>query len=300
MAVSFTLRELFVGRAGDDQSYEVHYLMLGTRGNADDQNDANAKAFALANTPATWAGVTATLQRQNDQIRTQPIVGREWDWGLVVRYAKPSYSPFNTGDSAFSFDTSGGSQRVTQAIETIGRHVATGFSVRDYKGAIGVNKDGTPEGVDIPAGGFAFTKTKFVSSATMNSTYASLLRTLSGMVNSTPVTVAIDPNNPGVTITFAAGELLYDYTDGGKRKNQGDWEITFHCRASANKTGIQIPATGTAIISGITKDGWDYLWVKYEATSATDGAGGSFCFDAPKQANVERVIARADLTVLNI
>lgn len=53
---------------------------------------------------------------------------------------------------------------------------------------------------------------------------------------------------------LAAGECLFLGASGAKRGSD-DWEITFRFAGSPNRTGITV--------GGISKKGWEYLWVRY-------------------------------------
>ncbi len=88
----------------------------------------------------------------------------------------------------------------------------------------------------------------------MTPQYIAALFALTGKVNDAPWTVDVD----GVRLTFAAGEALFLGASGSKRKSEQDWEIGFRFAASPNAANLTI---GT--ITGISKKGWEYLWVRY-------------------------------------
>lgn len=64
-----------------------------------------------------------------------------------------------------------------------------------------------------------------------------------------------DPN--GSFKGLAAGECLFLGAAGSKRGDE-DWEITFRFAGSPNVTGLSVGP-----ITGISKKGWEYLWVRY-------------------------------------
>ena len=56
---------------------------------------------------------------------------------------------------------------------------------------------------------------------------------------------------------FAPGEVLFVGAAGSVRGPE-DWEITFRFAASPNVANLAVGSIG-----GITKRGWDYLWIRY-------------------------------------
>jgi hypothetical protein len=89
----------------------------------------------------------------------------------------------------------------------------------------------------------------------------------------------------------AAGEVLFLGATGAKR-GRGDWEITFRFAASPNATGIAI-----GDITGIAKNGWDYLWVLYEEQ---EDSTAKALVKYPKAVYVEEVYPEGDFDALEI
>jgi hypothetical protein len=118
--------------AGDQPSVDLRYLVLGTT------DDITAHSELIAQTPTVYAG----LVRQSTHL--ERIAEDAWEGS--VRYGR--YEPPQTGDSSYSFDTGGGTQHITQSLGTVGVWSARGVFPPNFRGGIGVTKDGI-EGVDI-------------------------------------------------------------------------------------------------------------------------------------------------------
>lgn len=172
-------------------------------------------------------------------------------WVITANYLSPTLDR-QTSDSAFSFSTGGGTQHITHSRRTVSSYSATKDEPPDYKGAIGVT-DTSVDGVDIqsPAGKY---RTTFYL-ASISNDYVAQLHQLTYNVNSDAVAMNID----GVTLKFKSGELLFEGAEGSKRNGFGDWELTLNWAASPNATNLTVGP-----INGIIKNGWDYLWVKYQ------------------------------------
>ena len=95
--------------------------------------------------------------------------------------------------------------------------------------------------------------------------------------------------NAGVFKGFAAGEVLFLGASGSQR-GQDDWEITFRFAASPNVSGLAVGP-----ITGITKRGWEYLWVRY-----ADAEDQHVLVKQPIAAYVEKVYPDGDFSGLGI
>jgi hypothetical protein len=239
-----TVTEKFESRAGSDDEIELVFVVDGT------DDDGAARAALAAQSPTTYG----TLVRQTPTIeRVGPNL-----WEGKAKYIKPEFSLPQTGDSSFSFDTTGGSQHITQSRQTIQKYAPSGQTAPDFGGAIGVTHDNV-EGVDIQVPVFSFSVTKYIPNAQMTGTYIGHLYANTGRVNDASFTVNVD----GVTLTFASGECLFLSATGGKR-GEDDWELTFRFAGSPNASNLTV---GT--ITGINKKGWEYMWVRYGDTEVT-------------------------------
>ena len=201
----------------------------------------------------------------------------EFEWAGSVKWGMRERP--DTNDSSFSFDTSGGNQHISQALQTVGAYAPPGKTVADYQGAIGVTDNGV-EGVDVTVPVYNFEETHYLAIAVVDAAYKITVFTLTGKVNS----VAFKG--------FAPGECLFLGASGSLRKHD-QWEITYKFSASPNVTGLTIGGG----ITGINKDGWDYLWVRY---NDEEDAAAKKLVRRPEAVYVERVYLRADLNLLGI
>ena len=214
---------------GDDsESVELKFVIQGT------DNDIAARAALLAAAPVLYAN----LVRQSAQLNPTGYML----WEGIVRYGRRK--PPETGDSSYQFDTGGGTQHITQSLQTVGRYAPSGKTAPDFQGAIGVTHDNV-EGVDITVPVYNFSETHYIASSLVTGAYKATLFYLTGKVNNAAFR------------GFAAGEVLFLGASGSKRGEE-DWEITFKFAASPNVTNLTIGE-----ITGVSKKGWEYLWVRY-------------------------------------
>lgn len=251
-------------------------LRYWAKGSTDDQEILD---HALANLPFTFAD----MPRQ--KVDVEPLGGQLWD--IVAIYEPNSATnqqapvpPPQVGDSEFAFDTTGGTQHITQALSLVASHADPDIGVvSDWHNAIGVTDDGVG-GIDIVVPQLAYEETHQIAHSTVVGGLVGVLHSLTGKVNNAPYK------------GFAAGELLFAGAAGRRRKTEDFWTINFKWQASRNATGIAVGA-----ITVTSKDGWDYLDVQYE--SAED-ATASMLVKKPIAARVYRVYERGDFSALGI
>jgi len=253
---------------GDSPSAELIYGVRGT------DDDVVARTIVQAVSPSVHDGLyRQTIDLEPDWADTDTSNGR---WTATVRYvANPTPQ---TEESSFSFETSGGTQHLTQSLETIGRYAPAGDTAPDYQGAVGVTHDSV-EGVDIAVPVYAFSETHYKPASFVTLAYRGTLFSLTGKVNSASF--------KGLT----AGECLF-LGARGSRRGAGDWEITYNFAASPNRTSI--------VIGNITvpaKKGWEYLWVRYE--DSLDPTANAIV-KRPRAAYVEKVYELASFAALGI
>lgn len=211
---------------------------------------------------------------------------------VEVRYASTPIKEI--GQSSFTFDTTGGTQRLKKSISTISRDVGTHGKKIDFGGAINVGEDGKIEGVDVPISKFSFTVSRVIADP-LPTAYANALEALTGCVNDDDVILNVSE----VQYFFAAGELRFEGATGQKRGTDA-WEITLKLEVSRNAINLnfKIPDENPVVplndeIDVAEKNGWDYLWIRYQERRV-----GSMLIPIPRQVNVERVSVRASLNVL--
>jgi len=255
--------------AGVDPAQERHYAVLGT------DDEFAARLAVQGDSPVVidlYLDGTVLVWRQS--IDMEPV-GEE-QWHGVVRYS--TVRP--TNESTFSFDTGGGTAHVTQSLSTIATHTnpTQWLIAPDFGGAIGATADGV-EGTDIVVPLYQFSETHYLPATFVTPAYKATLFFLTGKVSSAAFK------------GFSAGEVLFLGASGALRGG-GDWEISYRFAASPNVTGLAVGP-----ITGISKEGWDYLWVRY--LDAEDSAAKALV-KVPAAAYIERVYARADLNDLGI
>lgn len=206
-------------------------------------------------------------------------------WEFTAHYVHPDISDRNqdldVGDYSFSFDTSGGSVTRSVSLATT-KYAKSGETAADFKGAIGVKKNGPDtevEGVEIGIPALKFSIRKRVPRATLSLEYVKLLCDMTFHTNSSAF------------FGFPAGELLFTGAS-GQEGTDSDPEVTYNFIASPNATGLVI-----GDITGVAKLGHEYLWVYFE-DSEDDSAKKTV--KRPLSCYVEQVYESANFSALGI
>lgn len=246
--MGYSVQERFQGRRpadGDRPTNEVPYLVTGDDSDVDDVEE-DAKDALGAGADATLGGLKLLGWKIDERLNAGQFLG-------TATYGtgdEPGQK--DTGDSSFSFDTTGGTFNVKVAKDQFGYAAGAGVAP-DVK--LGINaSDDDVAGVDITIPQYGFSETHYIADDDVTDTYKGLLYRLTGTMNVAPFKGC------------DAGECLFLGARGSKR-GRGDWEITFNFAASPNATALTV-----GDITDIPKRGWDYLWVRYEKTPL--GAGG--------------------------
>lgn len=172
-----------------------------------------------------------------------------------------------------SFDTTGGTQHVTNALQVkdaFGIIVDSGERVygpaglndgASMKGSINVDDQGV-NGVDIVVPSFQFQESYDVPLAVLNDAYIRKLGELTGSVNDAPFR------------GFKAGEVLFLGASGSHewddQRGNGPGTITYKFVASPNAgDGKTLLPLKIGDINNIAKGGHEYLWVKYAVIEDT-------------------------------
>ena len=243
---------------------ERGYVISGT------DDDVVAKSSLAAATPSLYDG----LVRQTLQI--EPVGPGIWEG--TVRYGQAENQQSQAGESTFSFDTGGGTQHITQSLQTIGRYPN---NAPDFGGAIGVTHDNV-EGVDITIPVYQFSETHYLPASVVTPAYRGTLFYLTGKVNS------------GSFRGLQPGECLFLGASGSRRGTSADddWEISFRFAGSPNVSGLQVGSIG-----GINKKGWEYMWVRYQDAEDEDA---KVLIKKPIAVYIEKVYEQANLGGLGI
>lgn len=262
--MSVTVEEKWGRRLSDDRAERL-YLVRGTF------DALAARLGALGDAPLIYGGL-ASRTAEAEEIAGHP----DGAYLVSVLYSRSGTQP-QVGDSRASFETRGGTQHITQSLETVGRHAASG-DAPDMGGAIGVTNDGI-EGTDITVPVYTFSETHYFDSEFVTNPYRRDLFMLTGTVNSAPFR-GLD-----------AGECLF-LGAAGSQRGDDPWEISFAFAGSPNLSDLDIGQ-----ISNIAKKGWEYLWVRYR--EKVDGEPKQLVV-RPEFVYVERVYRAGNFSLLQI
>jgi len=240
-----------------------HFVLSGTT------NGLVAKTLAVGYSPVLYEN----LVRQNIEVACQ---------GFDVWYVDVTYGPIpppEEGEFKWTFDTTGQTQHITQALEHITEY-ADGPK-ESHGGTIGVTENGDIEGVDVPCAGFKWTENWQLLLASYGWTYSTILGEITGSVNSTAFR------------GFDADTVMFMGATGSQStKDPLLLDITYSFEHSKSVTGQTVGP-----IPAVAKKGWEYAWVEYVTTP---GAVAKRLLRTPRQVNVERVSYREDFAVLGI
>ncbi|NIA06901.1 MAG: hypothetical protein GWP14_04550 [Actinobacteria bacterium] len=165
-------------------------------------------------------------------------------WTAMVRYTKLTFDDQDEQSPIISFDTSGGTQHITQSISTVGKYPS---NAADYGGAIGYDGENVV-GVDITQPVLSFSETHEFTPNELTRGFTVNLARRTGTVNY------------GGFRGFDSGEVLF-LGASGDRQDRGDdliWVITYRFAVSQTRRNFRV---GDITVS--EKWGWDYMWVRY-------------------------------------
>jgi len=239
----------------------------------DAADETAVRVAALAQVPTTYDGLPRRSIDLDQRIN-------ETTWTVMARFEALSYAAAEGDpDSAFEFDTTGGSTHITQAKATSNSYGSKKSS--DNKGAIGFDGQNV-QGADIVTPVFNFSETHFFSDVEVTNAYRQDVFALTGKVSS------------GAFRGFSAKEVLFLGAMGHRRGDDWDdpWELTFNFAAQQNETGLTI-----GDITGIAKKGWELLDVRYDAVA--DEAVKTV-LKQPVAVYVHRVYDDGDFSDLNL
>jgi hypothetical protein len=264
-------------------SYTKSYKVFGTDDDTVLHAEINAEITANG---AYWQypGVPG-MQLTAEQYGVSYLGDKAWQ--VTISYekggAEDGTEPLKR---ARSFDTTGGTQHITQAC-SVGSGGTLDFEKRfpssatNMSGAIGVDSNGV-NGVDIVVPQLQWQESYDVPNAYVTSAW---IRGVSGITGTT---------NSAAFRGFEAGEVLFVGCSGSQewddQKGRGPWSLSFRFVASKNVTGQTIGS-----ITGIEKKGHEYLWVRYE-----DAVSSGTLLKQPKAVYVSKVYKDSDFSALGI
>jgi len=265
-----TITELVISRTFGKTAAALNYVIKETA------SETTALSLLVSSTPPVWG----MLVRNNWSVEPVGDPTLTLTWLGTVTYGTPNDSNVATGESVFSFDTTGGTQHITQSLATSDSDsVAT--DTPDFKQSINVSTNGenqTVNGVDKVVPVYSFTEMHVVADEDVTTAFKRAIFDTTGKVN-TDVFKGTDP-----------GECLFLGASGRKR-NEDEWEITYNFAASPNKAAV--------IINGMTvaKKGWEYLWVSY---AETDDTTAKKIVKTPVAVYVEEVYEKTAFSALGL
>ena len=187
----------------------------------------------------------------------------------------------------YQFSATGGTSHITHSMRTLHKIPKEGETARDFNGGIGLNNDGTFEGVDVVTPRCSFTISQSFPQEWFSSNYRRTLAAAIGCVNSAPF-----DGFPAGCVQFKsvdAKPTWFSYTDRSTGNMRKDW----YWRASF-KFDVMPNATLTFGGQTFVKRGFDYLW---KLTEKTEDAAGNTTADVV-QVNVEQVYNSFDFAAL--
>jgi hypothetical protein len=302
----------------DNQSRSATITRLGRRGRSVHQRSYklfgstdDIEVHAYLNQTITAQGLfwdypgTGGQRLQAESYSLEYLGGDAWH--VTVNYAKDGGADDENQQEpirrARSFDTGGGTQHITQALQISNVPDADGFDQFEKKfpssapgqaGAINADSNSV-QGVDIVVPALQWTESYDVPSTYISTDYIKSLAKLTGTVNNAPFR------------GFPAGEVLFVGATGAQdwdeERGDGPWSLSFKFVQSPNagpNTGgpnptDTLPPLKIGFISGIEKKGHEYLWVKY-----TDAVESDFLVQLPQFVYVDKVYRDEDFRGLGI
>jgi hypothetical protein len=202
-------------------------------------------------------------------------------WDIDVTWSVYDKKEPEAGDFSWSFDTTGGTKHITQGISHVQSYVPSGKTAVDHKGTIGVNENGDVEGVDVPDKSFKWTEHRQLLLADYGWTYAGIVDDLTGTINNAAFR------------GMATGTVLFAGAQGTRSiKDPLILDLTYHFEYQRSGVSLSV-----GDITGISKVGWQYLWVEYRKK---DGGTANRNATVPVQVNVEEVLPSDDFSLLGI
>jgi hypothetical protein len=255
-------------------SYKKSWKVFGTQDDTALHADINAKISASY---AYWQYPGVGDMQLRAESYSVSYLGDD-AWQVQVDYVKEG-AEYGTDPlkRSRSFDTTGGTQHITQAFS----ETKYGTNAPDQQKAIGVDENGV-NGVDIVVPQLQWTETYDVPNAYVTDGYIRGVSSVTGCTNISEFR------------GFDAGEILFVGCTGSQewddQKGRGPWTLSFRFIASRNTTNQTIGG-----VTGITKKGHEYLWVRYESASE-----GNVLIKKPKAVYVNQVYSEASFSILGI
>ena len=218
-------------RSGGGDEVTLSFDIVGSN------DDATAIIDLETNAPATWRGLP-----QHSYSLSWKSLG-VWSAEVIYRLQtnpQNQQEPANVGSTTGQVSLSIGGETVTRTYsdQTVNSY---GTNPPDHNQAIGVGTDGSIDGCDVLVPTATYSETHYFLPASLTQTYRKTVIELTGTVND------------DTWKTFDAGSVRFD----GAEFSLSDGRqvvATYNFSISPNVTGLTVGS-----VSGIDKDGWDYL-----------------------------------------
>jgi hypothetical protein len=186
-----------------------------------------------------------------------------------------SSAPGGYNQATLSFDTSGGTTHITQSVATRSATKRGGGAAPDFKGAIGVSRDGVA-GCDIFTPKLEFTVS--VERAVVTRADVRRFKSLTGKTNR------------AAWWGFDVDEVLY-LGASGQSTSEGKWNVSHKFAAGEHLVNTQLCV---GLVVPLVK-AWDYMWVAYE-----EDTDANTIVSIPAAAYVEQVYRQGAFADLGI
>lgn len=245
------------------RSAEIVFTIVGAK----DEAEAGVALGDATRGPGNYAPkLYKDLFRKERRVEAVHIASQT-DTELIpqnIFKATVTYSHIDPASYIASFDTTGGSQHITQSFHTVARYPA--LTAPHMQGAIGYDGERV-NGVDIVIPVYNFTEQHWMTKKACDVAFRMNLALWTGGVNNAPFR------------GFAAGEVHFLGVSGqlGINDNADDdpvdpdegpeqWNLTFQFAASPNRLMANGNQLTVGAILNVEKLGWEYLWVLYGDT----------------------------------
>jgi hypothetical protein len=234
--------------------------------------DANeAETYILANVPTSF-----TTNGDIVYLTSLTVTPDEKDHRVFTAALEFSTSPEpdrnDTGTETVSFDLSSQTVKTIQSPQTVNKYAVSGSTAPDFKGGIGWNGDKF-EGADRFVEVFSFTVTKILDNASISNGYIQALRDTAFRYNTT----LFRGQSPGECLFVGAA---------GSPRDSKTYSVAYKFLSSKNASGLTF-----GDISGVTKQGWDYLWTLFADAEDTTA---KFITPRPNAVYIERLYTQAN------
>jgi hypothetical protein len=272
------IRERIAGHrrsTGRNASAEVPYLIRGTT----DRDSAEAALLTFAPSMYALPADDGRILTREGVSNIEEVFEGSGVWFGDIRYSARGSSNVldQANDSRFRFST----RADTHHIEISKAQRVEKYSVEpiDFKKTIGNNRNGQIVGTDILVPTYSFSeKYIFTPDEVDNAFRGTIFR-------------ATATTNTADFKGLLAGECLFAGAT-GERRGDGNWEIEFDFLGSPNRTDLAV-----GDFTGITKGGWEYLWI---TTVPADAGNHNGLYNKVVQVNVERVYDPSNFALLKI